>query len=129
MSGEGSFTISGIDRVEYMALDATRAIAFYRDVLGLALESLAPDESGAEFALADGSTFGLWSDPGAPFQPSQGVLFAVDDLDAAVTALEARGVVILRRMETPFCTMAFIHDTEGNEITLHQRKAAASGAA
>ena len=129
MSGEGSFTISGIDRVEYMALDATRAIAFYRDVLGMVPTEIDEQGRGAEFTLADGTTFGLWSDPGAPFQPSQGVLFAVDDLDAAVTALEARGVVILRRMETPFCTMAFIHDTEGNEITLHQRKAAASGAA
>ena len=118
------FNITGIDRSDYMAQDPARAIAFYRDVLGLELESLAPDASGGEFALADGSTFGLWvgSDDVMPFQPSNGVLFAVDDLDAAVAALEAQGIPIITRLETPICHMALIHDTEGNVVTLHKRK-------
>jgi predicted enzyme related to lactoylglutathione lyase len=110
-----------------MAKDAARAIAFYSDVLGLELQSLAPDNSGGEFELADGSTFGLWvsSDAAVPFQPSNGVLFAVDDLEGAVTALEARGIAIVTRLETPVCNMALINDTEGNIVTLHKRKTAA----
>jgi predicted enzyme related to lactoylglutathione lyase len=58
-----------------------------------------------------------------PFQPSNGILFAVDDLDAAVAALKARGIAVLMEHETPVCTMAMISDTEGNTITLHKRKA------
>lgn len=127
-ASERPFTITGIDRTDYMAKDPARAIAFYRDVLGLELQSLAPDESGGEFELSDGSTFGLWvgSDDVMPFQPSNGVLFAVDDLDAAVSALEARGIPVIARFETPVCFMALINDTEGNVVTLHKRKAAAS---
>jgi predicted enzyme related to lactoylglutathione lyase len=123
-----AFTITGIDRSDYMAKDPARAIAFYRDVLGLELQSLAPDDGGGEFELADGSTFGLWvgGDDVMPFQPSNGVLFAVDDLEAAVSALEARGIAIITRLETPVCCMALINDTEGNVITLHKRKTAAS---
>src|ERR1700682_3456592 len=102
------FTITGIDRSDYMAKDSDRAIAFYRDVLGLELQSVAPDNSGGEFELADGSTFRLWVSSGAalPFQPSNGVLFAVDDLEAAASALEERGIAIITRLETPVCNMA-----------------------
>ena len=126
MPTERSFIITGIDRSDYMAKDPARAIAFYRDVLGLELQSLAPDNGGGEFELSDGSTFGLWmGDAAMPFQPSNGVLFAVDDLEAAVSALEARGIAIIARLETPVCFMALIHDTEGNVVTLHKRKTAA----
>jgi predicted enzyme related to lactoylglutathione lyase len=126
MATHRSFKITGIDRSDYMAKDPARAIAFYRDVLGLELQSLAPDNTGGEFELSDGSTFGLWAgDAVMPFQPSNGVLFAVDDLEAAVSALEARGIAIVTRLETPVCFMALIHDTEGNIVTLHKRKTAA----
>ena len=124
---ERPFRITGIDRSDYMAKDPNRAIAFYRDVLGLELQSLAPDNDGGEFELLDGSTFGLWvgSDTTTPFQPSNGVLFAVDDLEAAVSTLEARGIKVITRLETPVCSMALIHDSEGNIVTLHKRRIAA----
>jgi predicted enzyme related to lactoylglutathione lyase len=66
----------------------------------------------------------LWGGGGAvmPFQPSNGILFAVDDLDAAVAAVKARGLTVLMQHETPFCFMAMINDTEGNLVTLHKRK-------
>lgn len=57
-----------------------------------------------------------------PFQPSNGILFAVDDLDKAVAALKARAIAIVMENETPVCRMAMINDTEGNLVTLHQRK-------
>jgi predicted enzyme related to lactoylglutathione lyase len=124
MAAEPSFSVTGIDRSDYMVKDPARAIAFYRDVLGLELQSLAPDDTGGEFELADGSTFGLWlsTDPTMPFQPSNSVMFAVDDLDGAVSVLEGRGIKIIQRMETPVCFMALINDSEGNIVTLHKRK-------
>lgn len=119
------FKITGLDLSGYMVKDAGRAIAFYRDVLGLEPVKVYQDNRGAEYEFADGTTFGLWGGGGAvmPFQPSNGILFAVDDLDAAVAALKARGIQVHMERETPVCFMAMINDTEGNLVTLHKRKA------
>jgi uncharacterized protein YndB with AHSA1/START domain/predicted enzyme related to lactoylglutathione lyase len=119
-----ALAIRGIDLSGYMCQDAARAIAFYRDVFGLEPATVYPEGRGAEYELPDGSTFGLWGGGGKvmPFQPSNGILFAVDDLQAAIAALEARGITVNYQTETPNCTMAMIHDTEGNTLTLHQRK-------
>jgi len=51
-----------------------------------------------------------------------GILFAVDDLDAAVASLKKRGIPIDMERETPACNMAMFTDTEGNSIFLHKRK-------
>ena len=117
------FTITGIDLSGYMVKDAARAIEFYRDVLGLEPVTVYPDNRGAEYELPDGTTFGLWGGGGRvmPFQPSNGVLFAVDDLDAAISAVKARGIPVTER-ETPNCFMAVMSDTEGNSVFLHKRK-------
>ena len=73
--------------------------------------------------LADGTTFGLWnSGDTMPFQPASAMLFAVDDFDAAIADVEARGVPIVFRNESPVCWMAMIHDPDGNGIVLHKRK-------
>ena len=121
---ERAFKVVGMDLSGYMVKDAARAIAFYRDVLGLEPAIVYPDNRGAEYALPDGTTFGLWGGGGRvmPFQPSNGILFAVDDLDAAISALKARGIPLQMERETHVCNMAMIHDTEGNLVTLHKRK-------
>lgn len=114
-----------MDLSGYMVKDAARAIAFYRDILGLEPSLVYPDNRGAEYELPDGSTFGLWGGGGTvmPFQPSNGILFAVDDLDAAIAAVKARNVPIIMQTETPNCYMAAVADTEGNMVTFHKRKA------
>jgi len=119
-----AFNVTGLDLSGYMVKDAARAIAFYRDVLGLEPARMYPDNRGAEYELPDGTTFGLWGGGGnvMPFQPSNGILFAVDDFDAAVAAVKARDIPVLMERETPVCFMAMIHDTEGNMVTLHKRK-------
>jgi predicted enzyme related to lactoylglutathione lyase len=119
------FAVNGIDLSGYMVKEAPRAIAFYRDVLGLEPVTVYPDDRGAEYELPDGTTFGLWGGGGGvmPFQPSNGILFAVDDFDAAVAAVKERGCAVLMETETPMCRMAMINDTEGNMVTFHKRKA------
>jgi predicted enzyme related to lactoylglutathione lyase len=120
---EPTVAITGLDLSGYMVRDAGRAIAFYRDVLGLEPATVYSDNRGAEYQLPDGTTFGLWGGGGVmPFQASNGILFAVDDFDAALAALEARGIPLVRQTETPVCFMATIADTEGNMVTLHKRK-------
>lgn len=125
VGGMPTFSITGMDLSGYMVKDAARAIAFYREVLGLEPAMVYPDNRGAEYELPDGTTFGLWGGGGfvMPFQPSNGILFAVDDLAAAVSAVKARGIPVLMENETPVCSMAMINDTEGNIVTLHKRKA------
>jgi predicted enzyme related to lactoylglutathione lyase len=119
-----TFKIAGMDLSGYMVKDAPRAIAFYRDVLGLEPARLYPESRGAEYDLPDGTTFGLWGGGGKvmPFQPSNGILFAVDDIDTAVAVLSARGIPIIMQNETPNCRMVVINDSEGNSIFLHKRK-------
>jgi len=118
------FKINGMDLSGYMVKDAARAIKFYSDVLGLEPITIYPDNRGAEYEFADGTTFGLWGGGGAvmPFQPSNGILFAVDDFNAAVAAIKARGIPVVMEHETPVCFLAMINDTEGNIVTLHKRK-------
>ncbi len=123
MTTERAFAVTGMDLSGYMVEDAARAIAFYRDVLGLEPATVYPDDRGAEFEFPDGTTFGLWSGGGMmPFQPSNGILFAVDDLNAATAAVKARGIPIVMEHEGPRCNMAMINDTEGNSVVLHKRK-------
>jgi predicted enzyme related to lactoylglutathione lyase len=118
------FNIVGMDLSGYMVKDAARAIAFYRDVLGLEPVMIYPENRGAEYEFRDGTTFGLWGgmEDIMPFQPSNGILFAVDDFDAAVAEVKKRGIPIRMEHETPVCFMAMIEDTEGNAVTLHKRK-------
>jgi predicted enzyme related to lactoylglutathione lyase len=119
--------VTGMDLSGYMVKDAARAIAFYQDIFGLQTTAIYPDGRGAEFDLPDGSTFGLWGGGGKvmPFQPGNGILFAVDDFDGALAKLAGRAIPVIYQTETPACRMAMINDTEGNIITLHARKRAA----
>jgi predicted enzyme related to lactoylglutathione lyase len=118
-------TITGIDASGYMVKDAARAIAFYRDVLSLEPARIYPENRGAEYDFADGTTFSLWGggEKVMPFQPSNGLLFAVPDLGATIAMLQERGFPIVAQLETPNCTMAAINDTEGNTLFLHKKKA------
>jgi len=121
-----SFSVTGMDLSGYMVKDAPRAIAFYRDVLGLEPTMVFPEDNGAEYELSDGTTFGLWNGRDMmPFQPSNGILFAIDDLDAARSAVKARNIPIVMEHEGPVCNMLMIQDTEGNSVILHKRKPAA----
>ena len=117
-------TIRGIDLSGYMVKDGSRAIAFYKEVLGLEPTRVYPDDRGAEYEFPDGSTFGLWGGGGAvmPCQPSNGILFTVDNVEEAARALQARDIAV-KRLDLPNCDMAMINDSEGNLVVLHKRKA------
>jgi predicted enzyme related to lactoylglutathione lyase len=95
-----------------MVKDGKRAIASYRDVLGREPSRLIPTTA---VPSAAGDVM--------PFQSSNGILFAVDDIGVAVEAVKARGAQVVMQRETPVCFMAMIADSEGNTVTLHQRKA------
>lgn len=80
---------------------------------------------GAEFTLADGTTFGVWQPDAGP-QSGATIMFAVDDIAAAVDLFRSRGAQLSDPHETPVCSMSFGCDPDGNGFMVHQRKSAAS---
>jgi predicted enzyme related to lactoylglutathione lyase len=121
MSTATAVRIKGIDVHTYLVKDPARAIAFYRDTLGLPVSIEMPQ--GAEFELADGATFGVWQMQDGSWHPSAGVMFAVDDLDEAAKYYGKCGVKVLDGpLDTGSCFMAVCEDSEGNSFLLHQRK-------
>jgi len=114
-------TIHGIDLAGYLVEDPQREVAFYRDVLGMTPTDVDEQGRGAEFELADGSTFGVWHMPNG--QRGGFVMFAVDDARAKAEELRARGITLTDITETPVCFMAWGPDPEGNGVIIHQRKA------
>jgi predicted enzyme related to lactoylglutathione lyase len=115
-------TIRGIDLAGYLVSDPQRATAFYRDVLCMTPTDIDEQGRGAEFTLADGSTFGIW-------HPEDGetggfVMFAVDDAKAKTQELRGRGLEISDVMDLPNCLLSFVSDPDGNAVIIHQRKIA-----
>lgn len=112
--------VKGIDIAGFLVKDPAKAIAFYRDVLGIVPTEIDEEGRGAEFTLADGSTFGVW-------RPEDGetggfVMFAVDDIASATEQLRSRGVRVPDPIDGPVCQMTFGQDPEGNGFIIHQRK-------
>jgi predicted enzyme related to lactoylglutathione lyase len=123
MSSATAIKVTGIDIHAYLVKDPKRATAFYRDTMGLPVET--EFDQGAEFELADGSTFGVWHMQDGSWHPSAGVMFAVPDVFEAVRHLRAHGVKIVEdTMDLPSCQMAVCEDTEGNSFILHHRRTA-----
>jgi catechol 2,3-dioxygenase-like lactoylglutathione lyase family enzyme len=105
-------------------LDATRARAFYEEVLGLTRGLASPEGTWTEYDLPGGGCLALFRhpDPSAARPPGGGsVAFEVADLDALDERLRAAGVVYQgERIHGPHCRMSNILDSEGNALILHQ---------
>ena len=113
---------SGIDATYYLVREMPRAVRFYREVVGLPLTSGDENSQWVEFELPDGNTFGLgvleeWQHGG-------GVMFAVDDLEAAFDRVRASGATVHYDgiVDTPACEMVWFEDPDGNTMAFHRRK-------
>ncbi|MBT3345623.1 MAG: hypothetical protein HN712_18555 [Gemmatimonadetes bacterium] len=120
-------SVRGTDFVYYQSSNMEKSIEFYRDALGLEMYGYYEDFKWAEFnagnvtlALNDPSSF----DPQATAQSGgAAVALAVEDVEAMVKALEARGITVTMQIqESPVCHFACIQDPDGNSIWLHHRK-------
>jgi predicted enzyme related to lactoylglutathione lyase len=115
--------IVGVDIFGPSTSDGRRLIAFYRDVLGMTPTAGGEgDDTGAEFELADGATFGVYQPEEAASGGGYTALFAVGDIHAAVAHFRANGAELSDPMETPVCFMSVGKDPDGNEFVIHQRK-------
>jgi catechol 2,3-dioxygenase-like lactoylglutathione lyase family enzyme len=93
------------------ARDLTRARAFYRDKLGL--EPVEERPGGLKYRCGAG-TFALFASAGGPSGTHTQMGWEVDDLDATVAALRARGVVFEEYDLPGIRTVKGIARVEGN---------------
>jgi predicted enzyme related to lactoylglutathione lyase len=116
-----------VDFVSYNVTDMARSEPFYREVLGLEVETPwgGPGKRFPEFNVGT-VTVSLTQ---LPQLPMQGMLaLAVDDCKGAVEELRGKGVkVVMETLETGVCFMAIVADPDGNQILLHQRKDGSAG--
>jgi predicted enzyme related to lactoylglutathione lyase len=120
MSG---LALSKIGQIAMNAHDLDRAIAFYRDALGLKFLFRAPPA--LAFFDCDGIRLLLDVPEDKEFaHPGSIVYFTVDDIDQMYAVLKGRGVVfrkaphLIARLPDREVWMAFFDDTEGNTLAL-----------
>ena len=114
-------SLARIGQVAIPARDIGRAVAFYRDVLGLRFLFEAPPK--LAFFECGGVRLML-SEPeaGEAFQPGSVLYYLVEDLSAAHRALVERGATFVHEphkiasMPDHDLWMAFLHDSEGNLV-------------
>jgi len=112
--------VAGVHHVSINVNDIAAAKAFYTEVLGFTERTDRPD-----FGFG-----GAWLDVGAqqvhlieaPMPEAKGQHFAlrVDDLDAAVSELRAKGVQVSDPKPVGPGRQAFLHDPCGNMVELNQ---------
>ena len=113
--------VEQVDFVSVPTRDMSRALAFYRDVLGL------PESEFSEGELETPNvTLSFWApeSDGEPFQASTaGIALRVADVEAAVEEVRAAGGEVIGIEDSGVCHMGFVKDPDGNVLILHRRYA------
>jgi predicted enzyme related to lactoylglutathione lyase len=124
---QATATIKGLDFILLPTQDLNRAVTFYRDVLGLEVES--PwGEMGMEFKIGNDLTLAVMDSKaiGRPFAAVTGgtIALKVVDVEATVKELQAKGVVFEHELiDSGVCKMMPFSDPDGNSLMLHHRYA------
>jgi catechol 2,3-dioxygenase-like lactoylglutathione lyase family enzyme len=113
-----------VERVDFITIptrDSERSRRWYRETLGLPVDPNNPAE-----VRAGQVTLAFWNpeEDSLEFSPSIGGLaLRVADVEAAKSALEAKGVEFVGNTDTGVCHMAVCLDPDGNAVILHRRYA------
>jgi methylmalonyl-CoA/ethylmalonyl-CoA epimerase len=118
----GAFGLAKIGQIAIPVTDIDRAVAFYRDVLGMKFLFQAPPGLG----FFDCGGVRLMLDLPAKEQAGRGsvIYYKVDDLQAAFDTLSARGVAalakphLIAKMTDHELWMAFFRDPDRNPFAL-----------
>jgi catechol 2,3-dioxygenase-like lactoylglutathione lyase family enzyme len=113
--------VEQVDFVSVPTRDLVRAVAWYRDVLGL------PESEFSEGEIeAANLTLSFWKpeEQGEVFVPNEnGIALRVADVDAAVEEVRVAGGDIVGIQDSGVCHMGFVKDPDGNVLILHRRYA------
>ncbi|MDZ7653397.1 MAG: VOC family protein [Burkholderiaceae bacterium] len=125
--------LSGVQDVHYCVRDMQRAVAFYRDVLGMRVLDSNDWWTSLEFF---GARIGLHWTGGAAVPPvlhdergaRHGATLTLrsTDLDADLGYLQKMGCPLLGRSDNPWGRLAALTDPDGNVLKLMQPPPAAS---
>ena len=113
--------VQQIDFVSVPTRDVERAVAWYREVLGLP----ASEFNSGEVETAN-VTLSFWNpeEQGEAFVPNEnGIALHVADVHAAVEELRGHGADVLGIEDSGVCHMGFVKDADGNVLILHRRYA------
>ena len=119
-----SLQVKELAFVFYPVTDVARARKFYEGLLGLKTGmqvEFGPGQWWIEYDIA-GQALAISN--AMPGKPASSLALEVASLDEAMKAVKAAGYTIANDvMEFPPCRMFIVNDPDGNQITLHQRKA------
>jgi catechol 2,3-dioxygenase-like lactoylglutathione lyase family enzyme len=111
-----------VEQVDFVAVptrDYERAVAWYRDVLGLSVSEYASTEVETPNVTV---TFWKPEEQGGLFVPNEnGIALRVADVEAAVEEARAAGAEVMGIEDTGVCHMGFVKDPDGNVVILHRR--------
>jgi methylmalonyl-CoA/ethylmalonyl-CoA epimerase len=113
----------GVGQLAIPVADLERALAFYRDVLGLRLLFRAPPGL-AFLQCGDVRLMLAQKQEGEPSTPAGVIYYRVADLDAAYTSLRARGVTfvdephLIARLADHELWMVFLRDPDDHLLAL-----------
>ena len=118
--------VNGTDFVTIGTRDIDRAVAFYRDVVGLEQSKQWGSMPAYEFETGNLTIALMQTDAfGIEFAPNTvPIAFHVDDFDAAKAELESRGVEFKgETIDSGVCYQAIFEDPDGNVLDIHHRYA------
>lgn len=119
--------VIGVGGVFFKAKDPKTLAAWYRDVLGMPVEAwggaaLRYDAAKHPPVLA-WNAFPASTKYFAPSSSGWMINYAVDDMDALLARLRAKGVTVLKRDDSdPNGRFAWVLDPEGNKVELWEPK-------
>jgi predicted enzyme related to lactoylglutathione lyase len=123
--------ITGLGGVFYKSADPARTQAWYGETLGIGGDYGAIFPWSAEAGNDAYSLLSPFKDTTDYFEPSASpfmINLRVDDLDAFLAALEAKGVEILGRQDEDYGKFAWIVDCDGIKVELWQQAGPAPAA-
>jgi catechol 2,3-dioxygenase-like lactoylglutathione lyase family enzyme len=118
--------VTGVDFICVPTQDFEKAEEFYGEVLGLERSKRWGNMPAREFETGSLTLAIMQSDAfGIEFQRhSHPIALQVDDVDAARSELEARGVKFAAdTIDSGVCHMAYFSDPDGNALMFHHRYA------
>jgi catechol 2,3-dioxygenase-like lactoylglutathione lyase family enzyme len=111
-----------IEQVDYVSVptrDSARAVAWYREVLGLPVSEFTDGE-----IETPNVTLSFWNpeEQGETFVPNEnGIALRVADVEASVEELRGAGAEVIGIQDSGVCHMGFVKDPDGNVLILHRR--------
>jgi catechol 2,3-dioxygenase-like lactoylglutathione lyase family enzyme len=111
--------VEQVDFVSVPTRDSARAVAWYRDVIGLPVSEYTDEE-----IETPNVTLSFWNpeEQGEQFVPNEnGIALRVADVEAAVEELRGAGAEVMGIHDSGVCHMGFVKDPDGNVLILHRR--------